>query len=276
MKRTQGVFHYWLTHTEGVLSGGTTPTWSVAAAVPIATHINVQADNETLLDSDTDLLQEYAKMTGYFPTPDGLNFIVFLADVNHTNSEEIDATVFPSWVHSQVILSVTYTTLAIATAGTPTGTPFTLDITEEDCPRSSVTFRPLRIKRLQTTVSEALISDSVNDNTTLIAQTGAYKCILFKNQTNTNNTDITKIQVYINDVALNMDTSWLQMQKAEQILFNPNIPTAGYALMNWQRGQDLSQLFNVANTQVVTSVNVKITNHPAAATSLKCLRMLYV
>jgi hypothetical protein len=276
MKRTQGVFHYQLLFTEGALTGGTTPLWAVSAAIPIITHVKLEADNEVLFDVDTDLLQEYSHLVATVATATGLDFQIPLADHNFHNFEEFDLTVFPSWVHSQVILSLTYATLATATSGTPTGVPFTLDIIEEDTPRSQVTFKPLRVKRLQTSASQALISDSVNDNPTLIAQTGAYKAILMRNDTNANDTDFTKIQIYVNDVALNKDTSWLMAKRDANTAFAPQVCSARFAMLIWQRGNDLSQLFNVADTRVVTSVNLKVTNHPAAATTLKVMRILYV
>ena len=276
MKRTQGVFHYQLHFTEGALTGGTTPIWLVSATIPIVTHIKLEADNEVLIDVDSLLLQEYAHMVGTIATPTGLDFQIPLADHDFTHFEEIEQTIFPSWVHSQVILSLTYATAAAALSAGVASSAFTLDITEEDCPRSQINFRPMRVKRLQSSAIESLVSGSVNDNPTLIAQTGAYKALLFYNATNNNDTDITKMQIYVNDVALNRDSSWLMEKASEAGIFATQTATARYAFLVWQRARDLSQLFNVADTRVVTSVNLKITNQNAAAVTLSVMRILYV
>lgn len=276
MKRSQAVRQYICNITEGTLSGGTSPAWTVSGTNPIVTHVKLTADSDTILDFDTDIYNEYEKLITQV-SPDGLNTHIFVADQEFQGRGIVlDATVLKTYLYSQVQLELTIASLSSVTSGTPTGSSgTTLYLTEEVIARQIAdTFPTMVVKKLQNTLPT--LTTGENDILTAIPQTGAYPVIVMQvkaSGTTLSNSDVSKVQLILNDVFTDTNTYFSALQGQNASVFGVS-PDTGYALRIWSPDREIESMLNVSNPASVTSIDLKLDG--TAGDVVKLLRILYV
>lgn len=277
LKLTQAVVQYDIAVTEGAFTGGTTPAWNASASNPIVTHFALKADEDSRIDADTQLLQEYTQETKGI-TADGLSFQLEMVDTDFATREQLLSTVFPSWYFNQVILYLTLPAVTSVSTGSPTAGAISVDVQEIDVPRALINFVPLRIKKLQVAKSYSLNGE--NDDTQFLGQTGAYKCILFAQSTGTQygsltDSQITEIKMILNDTATIRDNLWalLKRHNSNQLA---KTPSTGYAMAIFMNDNEATRLLNLADTVNIKSVDVQFTNSSATTVYVTALKVMYM
>jgi len=148
LKRNNLIQKYLGVVTLGTLQGGTSPAWTVSGSNPLITHITITADNDVLLDMDTDMLNELNKL-GFLWAPDGLTFRIDMTDIDFENSKNVDGTEFPSYSYNNITLTLTIAPLANVTSGSPTGTSGTTFSLVEYASVYPNTIPLVKVKKLQ-------------------------------------------------------------------------------------------------------------------------------
>lgn len=283
LKRTKGVIGYNLLVKEGTLTGGTSPAWAVTKSEPVMTHVKVQADNETLLDLDAGLLQEYSSLV-FGDAPDGLHLYAEMVDRDYKTGHEFIETVFPSYQYNQIQMSVTFNTIANVTTGSPTAAPVTLYMSEVDIERADLVNAKVQlatVKKIQGSSTLSLTGD--NDLTSFLGQTGAYKSVLYfvstaqvsdGAYTSGTDSDIEYVDLILNDTSTIRSDYWQLMKNQNKNLFKQATDT-GFAMQVFQNDSEISKLLNLADVQNVKSVNVKV-NTSTNPLYLYAMKVLYV
>jgi len=290
LKRTQGVMDYTLNVVLGTPTGGSSPAFAVTKTQPVIQHITVQADNTTVFDVDTPLWDEWNYLTTKgADAGDGLHHTVQMADRHARHGEPFQITLLPTWKFNQVTMIVTLAPFAsITTGGATASTGSLLYVTEHAIPRAAINFTPHLVKKLMITTSVANGGD--NDLTTFLSQTGAYKALLlFMTTTNPvigqasfntgyaggTNTASDYQQVKLNDLVLDKDTYTVSARSALQALFSV-APDTGYAGFVWMDDDEITKMLNLANTKLVTAVDLNIHQPAAATTYIRALKLEYL
>lgn len=276
LKRSQAVRDYILNFVEGTLSGGTSPAWAVSGSVPVVTHVKLTADNDTILDFDTDMYNEYEKLITQI-APDGENMHIYVADQAFEGKGVVlDATALKTYKFAQVTLELTLDSLTDLTTGTPTassGSGFYL--TEEIIPRGVAdTFATITVKKLQNTLSS--LTSGINDVYNAVAQTGAYPCILIQVKTSgaaLSDTEVSKIQLILNDQLTDTNTYFSALKHQNAALFGI-VPDTGYAMRIWSADREIASMLNLTDTAKITAVDLQFTA-VTAGDVVKLFRVLY-
>lgn len=276
LKRSQAVRQYIANIVEGSLVGGTSPAFTVSGTNPVITHFKLTADNDTILDFDADIYNEYEKLITQI-SPDGLNTHVFVADQEFQGRGIVlDATCLKTYLYSQVQLELTIAGLSTITSGSPTGTSgTTLYLTEEVISRQVAdSFPTMVVKKLQNTLPT--LTTGENDILTAIPQTGAYPVIVFQVKaggTTLSNTDVSKIQLILNDVFTDTNTYFSALQGQNASIFGVS-PDTGYALRVWSPDREIESMLNVSNPASITAIDLRLNG--TSGDVVKLLRILYV
>jgi hypothetical protein len=258
--RTQLVKRYLIQGVLGSLSGGTSPAWNISASNPLVSHVSVQADNNPIVDADTQLLQFYEQVVTN-DTPDGLHFSVRVSDVSLRTQEEIEATGLPAYSFNQIIMNISIPALSALTTGSPTASSgTTLYLTEESVPRSAVSFKPILVKHLQVTASQAL--SGTNDNVTALSQDGLYAQVFLYADTGSTGysapTDsaIQRISLILNSTSKIRDSYWTALKNQLKAITGFAPPTGVSALI-FKEGYDANKMLDLRDTRRVTSVDLQ-------------------
>lgn len=255
-----GVVDYLISVTEGSLTGGTSPAWTVSGSNPIITHITVKANNSTIRDYDSQMINNYMSVVRNSAF-NGLSFSIPMTDIQYTSKKRIYNTLFPSYAYSQVKILLTIAPLSQITSGSPSGsTGTTLYLNEVSLKREQVTFKLFAFKQLQVNTALNLTGD--NDLTNLLAVDGYYKSLMFMSSTAQNYTDASDSIINYIDLIMNIsdvlkDEYWVSMKQENENLFGRSMPP-GYAMMNFMEDNDFSQLLPLANPVVTKSANLKV------------------
>jgi hypothetical protein len=284
LKRTQGVLAYQFVFNEGTLTGGSAPAWVTSGIIaPLVTHIKIVADNDTIVDVDYPLLAELQFLLT-LTKPDGTYLNLEMVDRDYYTGKRMPVTLFPSWIYNQVQCTLTLNSAANVTSGSPTGgTTITVDLTEEDVPRASCKFKPLRVKRLQVSVALPLTGD--NDLTSFLAQTGAYKMILLFSTSASGtwgasgtyaspaDTNINRVTLLLNDTATVRDDMWTALKKRTQAIFGAPVDS-GFAVAIFMSDSEASKLLDVRDTKKITNVDLRV-NTAGGSDYLYAMRVIY-
>lgn len=284
LKRTQGVKRYTLIGSALTLAGGTTPTSTVSATNPIATHIQIQADDDTLFDVDMIPWLEYQRLvTNQAAAATGFEFDIDMCDVDYRRRGELlPATLLRSFQYNSVVMNITLPASATITSGSPTTVTATFTLTETDVNRDLIDKLPVFVvKKLGGQVAFP-IQNAANALTTALPQTGLLKAIFMAAQTaasatyaNLSDTVITNWQLILNDSFNETSTTWLMLKRHNRSLFGAN-PATGYALKHWSPTGETGQLLNISDVRKVTSVNVNVTEGNVGTTGvLYVIRFFY-
>lgn len=283
LKRTKGVIGYNLLITEGAFTGGTSPAWAPSKSAPIITHLKIQADNDTLLDLDAGLLQEYSSLV-FGDSPDGLHLYAEMVDRDYKTGHEFIDTVFPAYQYNQIQMSVTYNKIGNVSSGGATSGVVTLKMSEVDIERSDLVNAKVSlatVKKIQGSSTLSLTGD--NDLTAFLGQTGAYKSVLYFVATaqvtdgaysKGSDSDVDYVDLILNDTSTIRSDYWQLMKNQNKNLFKQATDT-GFAMQVFQNDAEISKLLNLADVQNVKSVNVKV-NTTTNPLYLYAMKVLYV
>lgn len=277
LKLTQAVVEYDVVVTEGAFVGGTTPAWTISGTNPSISHVTIKADEDTRHDYDTQMIQEYVKETKGFAA-DGINFQLEMVDMDFHTGEQILSTVFPSWYFNQVILYLTVPAISTIASGTPTSGALTISLQEVSVPRALINFVPLRVKKLQIAKSYTLTGD--NFDTQFLAQTGAYKAILFAVSTGTqygtpSDAQVSEVKLTLNDTALIRDNLWSLLKRYQQTVTS-YVPSTGFAMQIYMQDAEATRLLNLADTVRIKSVQMDFVQPSGGTGYVTALKVLYM
>ena len=282
LKRTQGVMRYTLIADSPTLSGGTSPASVITNLIPAVTHIQVQADDDTLFDVDMVLWLEYQRLVqGLQAAQTGLEFDIDMADVDyHRRGALLPATLLRSFQYAQVQMNVTLNAYATITSGSPTTVTSKFHLTETDVNRDLIQNLPVFVVKKLQGVS-TLTASSQNSLTQAFPQTGLLKAAFFASQTtgsatygNLSDACVGNLQLTLNDSFNETTTTWTMLKRHNRSLFGTN-PNTGFALKIWSAQGETGKLLNISDTQKVTSVNLQPTEINGTATTLTVMRIFY-
>jgi hypothetical protein len=272
-----GINAYILNFSEGTLSGGTSPAWTVSASNPIITKAVLLADSNPIVSLDVAPLQEYVyNFLGIAPT--GLDFVIPIADLDpRYKGQYIADTEFPSWQYTDVELQLTFNSLANLTSGSPTSSSgSTMTYEEQYIPRSSMSSKLFKVRKFM--YKTALnIYQGVNDLTSYLPQTGTYKLLQFFTGTSSEYTSganglVSSVDLLLNQTSRPISTYYSLMQAKNQGEFG-RTPSPGYASFLFS---PTASGLNVADTNTLKNVDLQMYNTASATTYLNTLAVVYL
>lgn len=282
LKRTQGVMRYTLLCDTLTVSGGTTPTSIVSNLLPVITHVQVQADDDTLFDVDMVMWLEYLRLVqGLQAAQTGYEFDIDMADMNYrSRGDLLPATLLRTFQYAQVQMNITFNAIANITTGSPTSYSTKVHLTETDINRDLIQQLPVFVvKKLQGV--QTVTASTLNSLTQAFPQTGLLKAAFFAAQTsasssyaNLSDTVITNVNLVLNDSFNETTTTWLMLKKQNKGLFSTN-PNTGFALKIWSPTAETGKFLNISDTQKVTSVNLQVQEALGDTATLSIMRIFY-
>ncbi len=260
--QTDLVISYLLAVTLGSLSGGTSPAWNVSSTNPVIAHVTVKYDQDTIYDADVPLIQEYNKITRG-NTPNGLSFVIDIADFNLKTKKYFMQTGFPTWRTAQAQMIITLPSLGSITTGTPTSSSgTTLYMTERVVRRGAVTWPLLLVKHSQVTQPVPLVG--ANDLVNFLARVGAYKDLLLFSSTaqgysSGSDSLLTDLQLKLNKQIVVFDEYWANLKQENLYEFNIS-PDSGYAIKTFMKDDNLMDMLYLGDTNVITEVDLHVSS----------------
>ena len=260
LKRTQGVLHYLLNFVLGTLTGGTSPAWTVSASNPLITHIKIEAENETILSLDSQIIELINNLVGL--TSNGLTFQVDMTDKDIKTNEIFIETLLKSYNFTSLKMYITVAPLSAVTSGSPTGSTGTqLLMQEQDIERSLVTFPTYLVKKLQNSLSLPLTGENIITNA--LAQTGAYKSVLLFASTGNSyatasDSLISSVKLTINNQFVKLDEYWALIKAKNQSLYHHPMPT-GYAFLDFMKSNNTVNMLHLSNVNAIKSIELAFT-----------------
>ena len=276
LKRNNLIQKYLGVVTLGSLTGGTSPSWSVSGSNPLITHVTLTADNDVLLDMDTDMLNEINKL-GFLWTPDGLTFRIDMTDIDFENSKNVDGTEFPSYSYNNITLTLTIAPLANITTGSPTGSSGTTFSLVEYASVYPNTIPLVKVKKLQSEyVLNATGLNQVVPSPFYTLQ-GAFKLVLYKMISGGAGSDsaISKMKLTINDSNIIYDEYYNTKKADANQLFNIPLDAGFIADVYMAGAKDPSQMLVLLNPNVTRVIEQDITTTTSPVT-VKGVKIIYV
>ena len=276
LKRNNLVQKYVGVVTLGTLQGGTSPAWTVSGSNPLITHITVTADNDVLLDMDTDMLEELIKL-GFLFTPDGLTYRIDMTDIDFENSKNVDGTEFPSYNYNNITLTLTIAPLSQVTSGSPTGSSGTVFSLVEYASVYSQSIPLVKVKKLQNTISNLVQGLNQVVPSPVYTLQGAYKLVLYKVLASNSPSDsaISKMKFVINDNNILYDEYYNVKKADNNQLFNISLDTGFVADVYMADAKDPSKLLVLLNPQITRVVEQDFTT-TVSGVSIKAVKIIYV
>jgi len=276
LKRNNLVQKYVGVVTLGTLQGGTTPAWTVSGSNPLITHVTVTADNDVLLDMDTDMLEELVKL-GFLFTPDGLTYRIDMTDIDFENSRNVDGTEFPSYNYNNITLTLTIAPLSQVTSGSPTGSSGTVFSLVEYASVYSQSIPLVKVKKLQNTISNLVQGLNQVVPSPIYTLQGAYKLVLYKVLASNSPSDsaISKMKLVINDNNILYDEYYNVKKADNNQLFNISLDTGFVADVYMPDAKDPSKLLVLLNPQITRVIEQDITT-TVSGVSIKAVKIIYV
>jgi len=278
MHTINGIKAYILSFSEGTLSGGTDPAWTISASNPIITHIQLIADNNPIADYDVQQIQEY--VWNYTKqAPDGLNFLIPLSDLDprlRFNGQYIADTEFPSYDYTDVTLQLTFAPLSSLTSGSPTGSSgSTMNYNEDYVLRAQMSktlFRPRRFQ-YRTTLNTI---NGINDLTSFLPQVGTFKAIqLFigtaSGYGSPSNSAVSNVNLLLNQTSRPLATIFSLLRTKNIATFGRS-PSTGFATLLFSPG---ANGLNLSNTDVLKNVDLQLNNTTSAPVYVSALATIY-
>ena len=276
LKRNNLIQKYLGVVTLGALQGGTSPAWSVSGSNPLITHITVTADNDVLLDMDTDMLGELVKL-GFLFTPDGLTYRIDMTDIDFINSKNVDGTEFPSYAYNNITLTLTIAPLSQVTSGSPTGSSGTTFSLVEYASVYPNTIPLVKVKKLQAEYNLGATGLNQVVPSPFYTLQGAYKLILYKFLSGGVGSDsaISKMKLTINDNNIIYDEYYNTKKADVNQLFNIPLDAGFIADVYMAGADDPSQMLVLLNPQVTRVIEQDITTTTSPVT-VKGVKIIYV
>ncbi len=260
------VYEYVISVALGTLSGGTSPAWNVSASNPIIQHVKIEYDNDTFVDLDSPLLQEYLKVTANF-SPNGLIFRIPVADLNYITKKYFEGTGQPTYNYTQLKMYLTIAPLSSITSGSPTGSSgTTLYLQEKVLRRIDAPAVVLNVKYVQLQKQLGQVGD--NDLTDFLPRVGAYKTLMyfasssqpslnsFSNYGTGTDSLINYLELILNGRFKVTESYWNLLKQEDLAEFNVS-PDAGYALQAFMKDDTINNMLYLGDTNAITEVDVK-------------------
>jgi hypothetical protein len=276
LKRNNLIQKYLGVVTLGTLSGGTSPAWTVSGSNPLITHVTLTADNDVLLDMDTDMLGELVKL-GFLFSPDGLTYRIDMTDIDFTNSKNVDGTEFPSYAYNNITLTLTVAPLASVTSGSPTGTSGTVFSLVEYASVYSATIPLVKVKKLQNTYTLNTTGLSQIVPSPFYTLQGAFKMVLYKvlSGSTPSDTAVSKLKLLINDSNVIYDEYYNTKKADDNQAFNISLDTGFVADVYMIDSKDPSQMLVLLNPNITRVIEQDITTTTSPVT-VKGVKIMYV
>jgi hypothetical protein len=276
LKRNNLIQKYLGVVTLGTLSGGTSPAWTVSGSNPLITHVTVTADNDVLLDMDTDMLNEINKL-GFLWTPDGLTYRIDMTDIDFNSSKNVDGTEFPSYAYNNITLTLTVAPLSSVTSGSPTGSSGTVFSLVEYASVYPQTIPLVKMKKLQAEYN--LNATGLNQivPSPFYTLQGAFKLVLYKMISGGAGSDtaISKMKLVINDNNILYDEYYNTKKADDNQAFNIPLDTGFVADVYMAGANDPSQMLVLLNPQITRVIEQDITTNTSPVT-IKGVKFIYV
>jgi len=276
LKRNNLIQKYLGVVTLGTLEGGTSPAWTVSGSNPLITHVTVTADNDVLLDMDTDMLNEINKL-GFLWTPDGLTYRIDMTDIDFQNSRDVDGTEFPSYAYNNITLTLTIAPLSQVTSGSPTGSSGTVFSLVEYASVYPQSIPLVKVKKLQS--SYVLNTTGLNQvvPSPFYTLQGAFKLILYKvlSGSTPSDTAISKLKLTINDSNIIYDEYYNTKKADNNQEFNIPLDTGFIADVYMAGANDPNQMLVLLNPQITRVIEQDLTTTTSPVT-VKGVKIIYV
>ena len=262
--------------TLGTLQGGSSPAWTVSGSNPLITHITVTADNDVLLDMDTDMLNELNKL-GFLWTPDGLTYRIDMTDIDFEKGKNVDGTEFPSYSYNNITLTLTIAPLANITSGSPTGSNGTTFSLVEYASVYPNTIPLVKVKKLQAEYNLGATGLNQVVPSPFYTLQGAYKLILYKMISSGVGSDsaVSKMKLTINDNNVIYDEYYNTKKADDNQLFNIPLDSGFIADVYMAGADDPSQMLVLLNPNVTRVIEQDITTTTSPVT-VKGVKIIYV
>ena len=282
LNRVGLISKYSLAVVLGTLEGGTSPAYTVSGSNPAVTHINVEADNDTLYDADTDMIQELNKLSfGYVAT--GQNFRIDMADIDMIKKRHVAGTEFPSYLYNTNTLRVTLPPLSTITSGSPTGTSGSQLLLVEDQLNYPQSVPLSKVKKLQSSFNLSATGDNILNPSPTFTVDGSYKVVLYQTKVGGSLTDsaVDYISLTLNTSSVLEDDYWTTLKQTDYEELHEK-PDTGYAMRVYMAGgsepKDASELLYLLNSQQVRSVvqNFHVTSGTTTPVAVKTMKIEYM
>jgi len=269
LQRNALISEYTIIVQLGSLNGGSSPSWTVSASNPIIQNIQINSDNDTWFNMDTDMLQEYLKLFFHY-APNGLLFDIPASDYT-VAGDEIPGTQFPSYMYINNNLYLKIPPLSSVTSGSPTASSGTTVYLVEKQYLKPVDAL-VKVKKIQTVTN--LQSNGYNYlvPSPFLTVDGLYKLVMYQQSQNGALSDN-----YINEIKLELNGSitlydeYIQSIKAKNYAIFRQNPDPGYWLDVYMPYVDVRDMLPLLNPNEITSVKQTIvtTTSPVQVKAVK-------
>jgi len=273
LQRNALISKYRIAVVLGSLTGGSSPSWTVSQSNPILQNIQMIADNETIFNADTDMLQQLNYLFSH-STPNGLYFDVPMADYDVNNSE-IVGTEFNSASRINNNLQIKIPPLSAVTSGSPTASSGTTLYLVED----QFLGKPpalVLVKKIQNVAVLQLQGDNDLTPSPFLTVDGAYKMVLYQVSSGgtLSDTAVNYVKTELNGKITLSDEYIATLKAKNQSIFRVE-PQTGYFADVYMPDKDASHLLPLTNPSIVTSVK-QVFNTSVANVQIKALKIEYM
>ena len=244
LHKTDWVKGYLVTFSEGTLSGGTSPAWTIAKTNPAFSNLQVNYDSDVRFNMSGKSTQEYVYLVRN-GAENGLTFYVPMEDYDYASKKAIEGTYGKSFIHSDNKLYVTLPALSSLTSGSPTGSSGSeIQITEVTviAPHN---LSSAIVKKIE--IGGSLPADGSNYLNDFIATGLAYKALLWSFSAGT----LSYVKITVDNKAIVLDDYFTNMQYGNQHDFG-QLPDNYYALTEFMKTEDTAELLNLVNSKSTT------------------------
>ena len=257
----------------GSLSGGTSPAWTVSASNPIIQNVTLNADNNTIIQMDTDMLQELNKLFGHV-TANGLVFDIPVADYTVDNVE-IPGTEFPSYDYINNNLLLKIPPLSQVTSGSPTASSgTTVYLVEEDYLKNPGAL--VMVKKIQNVAVLGITGDNYLVPSPFLSVDGLYKMVLYQFSQNGQLSDnlINYIKTELNGNLTLSDEYYSTLKAKDESIFRQPLDP-GYVADIYMPHMDVRDLLPLLNPNIITSVK-QVFNTATSPVQVKSVKIEYM
>ena len=244
LHKTDWVKGYLVTFSEGTLTGGTSPAWTVSKTNPAFSNLQVNYDSDVRFNMSGKSTQEYVYIVRN-GAENGLTFYVPMEDYDYASKKAIEGTYGKSFIHSDNKLYVTLPALSSLTSGSPTGTSGSeIQITEVTviAPKN---LSSAIVKKIE--IGSSLPANGANYLNDFIATGQAYKALLWSFSAGT----VSFVKITVDNKAIVLDDYFTNMQYGNQHDFGV-LPDNYYALTEFMKTEDTTELLNLVNSKSTT------------------------
>ena len=273
LQRNALISKYRIVVVLGSLSGGSSPSWTVSASNPIIQNVQVVADNNTIIQMDTDMLQELNKLFEH-TQPNGLIFDIPMADYTVDNIE-IPGTEFPSYAYINNNLLLKIPPLSQVTSGSPTASSgTTVYLVEEQYLKNPGAL--VMVKKIQNVATLGITGDNYLVPSPFLTVDGLYKMVLYQFSQNGQLSDnlVNYIKTELNGNITLSDEYYSSLKAKDQSIFRQPLDP-GYVADVYMPHVDVRDLLPLLNPNEITSVK-QVFNTTTSPVQVKAVKIEYM